>query len=108
MNQINNIEKALIPFKKIVMICSHCGDQFKSSQTIGAVERIKSELKTCVKERLEKGEVRGITTSCLSICPENKIAIAILAPQQSTRFEGLIVDPEISKEQLFDQILINL
>ncbi len=107
MNNIKCTQKAEVPFKKIVMICSHCGEQFKSSNGIGAVERIKSELKTCIKEKMSNGEVRVVTTSCLSLCPENKIAVVVSDPHQTINFKGLTIDPEISKEQLFDQIFIN-
>jgi predicted metal-binding protein len=103
----SGVEKTEIPFKKIVMICSHCGDQFNSNQSMGTVERIKNELKSCVKEKMAQGEVRVITTSCLSMCPANKIAIAVAGLGQTTPFVGLAVDPYIAKEELFDQLFVS-
>ncbi len=82
----------------VVMICSTCGKQFENSKLADSPERIKKELKSLTKERLGKA-VRVITTSCLNICPKDKIAIV---KGSKSKFEAINVDPEIPAEQIFE------
>jgi predicted metal-binding protein len=56
----------------LVLICEKCGHNRYTS-----VKDLKSELKHAVKSRHEKGAVRVLLTSCMSICPKDGIAVAV-------------------------------
>lgn len=87
----------------VVMICTKCGAQFQDSKSKDAPERIKAELKSIAKSELGP-RVRVITTSCLNICPEGKIAIAVASTKDSNVFKGYSVAPESKGEELFEKI----
>lgn len=90
----------------VVMVCTKCGNQFQDSTLQDSPERIKSELKTKAKSELGK-KVRVITTSCLNICPDGKIAIAKASIKGSSVFSAYAVDPNSLADELFDNILKN-
>jgi predicted metal-binding protein len=98
------IEKTEVGWSKsVVMICQRCGEQFQSSFDKVSPERIKSELKSSVKAKNLGDEVRVITTSCLNMCPKERIAIAIA--EEGRHFVGLSVDNKTSGDELFDQLI---
>ena len=66
--------------ESVVMVCKSCDDQ---------AERIKTELKEMAKSEFGK-KVRVITTSCLGICPEKKIAISIASKKSSEVFSDIL------------------
>jgi predicted metal-binding protein len=101
------IESAEVEWSEaVVMICTKCGKQFQSAHNQEAPERIKSDLKSIAKAELGKGSVRVVTSSCLNICPVDKIAIAVASKNAPGTFKGYIVDPEISGEELFKKIFL--
>ncbi len=80
---------------KVVMICKRCGD---------SAERMKGELKDIAKSELGSS-VRVITTTCLNMCPDNKIAIVVASKNDNNVFKGYTVDPDVSGRELFNNIL---
>ncbi len=97
-NSKSDIEQAEIGWSDgLVMVCNRCCDG-------ESAERIKSELKAKSKEELGK-KVRVITTSCLGICPENKIAIVKASKNSSETFEGYSVSADSTVDELFNKIL---
>lgn len=106
MGHDKNIEEINVGWSEtVVMVCTRCGEQFRSQDDQESPERIKKDLKSVSKEKLGKTNVRVITTSCLNICPENKIGIAVASKNEPGVFKAYAVDPEISGEDLFDEIL---
>jgi predicted metal-binding protein len=105
MNQETKIENTEVGWEEtVVMICSQCGAQFSDSQSLESPARIKSELKTKAKSELGK-KVRVITTSCLNICPVDKIAITVASTKEPGVFKAYAVDPRTSGEELYNKIL---
>lgn len=100
----SKIENALVGWSdSLIMVCTKCGNQFNNSSGTEAPDRIKSELK--IKTKQEFGEaIRVISTSCLNICPKNKIAIAVARKKTDKVFEAFAVDPDIACEELFEKI----
>jgi predicted metal-binding protein len=88
----------------LVMICDKCGKQFADTHSINSPERIKSELKAKAKENLGS-KVRVITTSCLNICPANKIAIVIATKKNSEVFTSYAVVPAASVDEIYSKVV---
>lgn len=106
MSSNKKIEKIEVGWSDtVVMICTKCGTQFQKAHDQEAPERIKSDLKTIAKEQLSKGSVRIITTSCLNICPVDKIAVVVASKTPSEVFSAYSVDPEVNATELFNKIL---
>jgi predicted metal-binding protein len=101
-NKIQNIEVGWS--ESVIMICTKCAKQFDSIESQDSVERIKGELKNITKRELDNGTVRVITTSCLNICPVNKIAIATACSNKVQVFDGFAVDTCISGQEIFDHL----
>jgi predicted metal-binding protein len=87
----------------VVMVCTKCGKQFNDSKLIESPERIKSDLKARTKSEMGR-QVRVITTSCLNICPVDKIAVAVASNTGGPVFKAYEVDPNISGDELFKTI----
>ena len=90
----------------LVMVCSKCGQQFNDPIEKEFPEKIKAELKTRSKSELGRA-VRVITTSCLNICPVNKIAVVVASQNIPEVFQGISVDlkyPNIPEAKLFDDL----
>lgn len=77
----------------VVMVCDSCGKE---------ALRIKAELKNKIKEETSKS-VRVITTSCLNICPENKIAITVVN-KTNHAFNAFSIGQDINATELYNQI----
>lgn len=105
MSQNKKIENSEVGWDEtVVMICTKCGIQFQATKDQEAPERIKSDLKAIAKAKLGKGAVRVITTSCLNICPVDKIAIAVASKTRPEVFSAQVVGPEVDALELFDKI----
>lgn len=87
----------------VVMICTKCGKQIHNSADQESPERLKSELKSKTKAEFGKS-VRVINSSCLNICPVDKVAIAVASRKDPGVFKGYIVDPKTSGEELMETI----
>jgi hypothetical protein len=92
--------------ERVVMICSRCGEQFKSTLDKNSPEKIKSDLKNWAKANLPQGSTRVITTSCLNICPENKIAITICDKSRPHIFDSVAVAPDIDVSDLAKSLIV--
>ena len=98
------IEKADVGWSEsVVMICTKCGKQFDKDRHKESPDRIKSELK--LKSRSELGpSVRVITTSCLNICPVDKIAIVKASNGDAGVFTAITVGPDESVDNIFNEL----
>jgi predicted metal-binding protein len=92
--------------RAMVFICEKCGRR-KDSDEKNASHRLASKLKRACKRRFERGEVRVALTSCMDVCPEDRITVLIqfISGVRATRFrQADIKDVEGASERLL-QIL---
>jgi hypothetical protein len=59
----------------LILVCEKCG---KRSGDDNPSRELVSRLKKNSRELFDKGEIRAALTSCLDICPENRISVAIV------------------------------
>lgn len=105
MSENGDIEKALPGWEEaVVMVCSNCGKKLANETLKESPERIKSELKAVVKANFGK-KIRVVTSSCLNICPEEKIAIVVASKIGPDVFKSFVVKPTISSEELYKKII---
>ena len=100
------IEPAEVPWSHaVVMICEKCArrsddDKFSSD--------LKSELKAKLKDEGYSKQVRVITTSCLNVCPKNRVAVAV-ASNQKVAFQAYAIKLKPNSAlDLYAEILGNL
>lgn len=107
MNKVTNLENVNSGWtERVVMICSRCGEQFNSTIDKNSPEKIKTDLKIWAKANLPQGTTRVITTSCLNICPENKIAITICDKSRPLVFDSVAVGPDIEVSDLAQSLIV--
>jgi len=68
--------------KALILVCEKCGKRLKSDEDDNPSRLLVSRLKKRSKKLFEKGEVRAVATSCMDICPDDQVSVAI------TTFEG--------------------
>jgi predicted metal-binding protein len=86
----------------MVFICEKCGKRIGQSGK-NASHRLASHFKHEVKREFDKGDVRIVLTTCMDICPEDRVTVAIApnAPGIAPTFLVADVDDiEASSEAL--------
>jgi predicted metal-binding protein len=78
-NSKNKLTSVSSPVTRaLVMICDKCGRKLEESEEKNPSRVIQKRLKQEFKEVYGKGAARAVTTSCLDICPEDRIAVGIV------------------------------
>jgi len=60
----------------MVSICEKCGKRTGGSGK-NVSHRLASHFKRRVKREFAKGDIRIVLTTCMDICPDNRVAVAI-------------------------------
>jgi NADH:ubiquinone oxidoreductase subunit E len=98
---VSNIESADIPWSEaVVMVCTKCSRKIVGDESLA--DSIKKTLKHSFKEAGFGKNVRSVTSSCLDICPKDRVAIAIVRRHAGTR--AITVDPKIDDQSLFTEV----
>lgn len=100
MNNIKIENAEVVWDSAVVMICNDCGQQFSENKLKEAPARIKNELKDKTKSEMGKS-VKVVMTSCLSVCPENKIAMAVASKKDPAVFRAYTINPNSSGEEFY-------
>lgn len=61
----------------MVLVCEKCGKRIGDDKNRS--HRLASHIKKAAKRRLAKGDLRIVITSCMKVCPDDRIA-ACIAP----------------------------
>lgn len=61
----------------LILICEKCGRKLAGEDGANLAVEFQKELKGEIMSRLGKGVVRAVATSCLDVCPQSQIAMAI-------------------------------
>ena len=80
--------------RALVLVCEKCGKRLDSDDK-NPSRQLVSRLKKLAKKQFGKGEVRALTTSCMDICPDDAVSVAVTTlrgPQSGTRF--YVASPE--------------
>lgn len=62
----------------LILICDKCGKRMKADFAANPSRELVARLGKACKEVFEKGAVRAALTSCLDICPDSRISVAIV------------------------------
>jgi predicted metal-binding protein len=94
--------------KSLVLVCEKCGKRLDSDRDENPSRLLVSRLKKAAKKRYGKGAVRALATSCMDICPDDQVSVAITTlhgPKAGTRFFTLELDDiEAASEQILDAL----
>jgi len=75
----------------MVSICEKCGKRAGGSGK-NVSHRLASHFKRLVKRTFVKGEIRIVLTSCMDICPDDSVAVAITPTTSGVTPSFLLVD----------------
>ena len=62
----------------LILICDKCGKRLEADYDENPSRELVARLKKASKDAFGKREVRAALTSCLDICPDNRISVAIV------------------------------
>ena len=88
----------------LVLICSKCGRKLESDVGEDLSEKIKSDLKSRIKEEDLKDRIRVSTSSCMDICPKDRIAITVAKRAGQPAIESFSVSPDASPSEIWEKI----
>ena len=74
MSRVTNAQPPVT--RAMVFICEKCGRRAESDGK-NPSHRLASKLKRATKRRFERGEIRIALTTCLDLCPDDRIAVMI-------------------------------
>jgi predicted metal-binding protein len=91
----------------LILVCDKCGKRMKADYDENPSRELVSRLKKGSRDVFDKGEIRAALTSCLDICPEDRISVAIVptgAGSGATRyFTVKASDIEDTSEKILKQ-----
>lgn len=76
-----------------VLVCEKCGKKQRDSGK-NPSHQLASKLKRLGKQKFDKGDLRVVLTSCLDLCPDERIAVALVPTQHDKAAVFLEVDTE--------------
>lgn len=89
----------------LVMVCSKC---FKRRGGSGGELKSEDDLKGYLKSEFKhggyKGKVRVVVSTCLDICPDDKLAVAVARRHTQPALKTLVVDFETKPEELYKEL----
>lgn len=88
----------------LVVICSKCGKKLASKENEDPSEELKGELKSRVKEEGLKHQLRVVTSSCMDLCPKDRIAVAVIRRDGRPAVDTFSVTLETSRDALWKKI----
>jgi predicted metal-binding protein len=62
----------------LILVCEKCGKRLEKDHDENPSRKLVSRLKKSSRDLFGKGEVRAVLTSCLDICPENRISVVVI------------------------------
>jgi predicted metal-binding protein len=89
----------------LILVCEKCGKRLDSDADENPSRRLVSRLKKLAKKRFGRGEIRAVATSCMDVCPDDRVCVALITFRRnasSTRFFTVSVEDE---EETSHQIL---
>ena len=98
---MSQIENADIPWSDaVVMVCTKCSRKIVGNEDLA--DQMKKTLKSAFKENGLGKRVRSVTSSCLDICPKDRVAIAVMRRNAGTK--AVTVEEKISDRDLYDEV----
>lgn len=80
------LEPAEAPVRQaLVLVCEKCGKKMQDGDE-NPSKNLQSALKSHFKSNVGKREVRPLLSSCFDLCPNKKIAVALVPLGGPTRF----------------------
>jgi predicted metal-binding protein len=79
----------------LVLVCEKCGKRLDTESDKNPSRRLVSRLKKMAKKSFDRGEIRAVATSCMDLCPEGEVSVAIVSVRHArpdTRFFTVGVD----------------
>jgi predicted metal-binding protein len=92
----------------LILVCSQCAyEQPANSYRIDRGSTASEELQNWLKSRLKSeglwSKFRVVSTSCLGVCPKERIAV-IVASNAGGTSQCLIINPQSDREHLYSYI----
>jgi predicted metal-binding protein len=92
----------------LILVCEKCGKRMDSDFDENPSRRLVSRLKKLAKKRFGRGEVRAVLTSCMDICPDDRVSVALVTfrgAASNTRFFAVKVDdPEETSQRVLREV----
>ena len=98
---VSDIESSDVPWTEaVVLVCTKCSRKIAGDESLA--DALKKTLKLAFKDAGFGKNVRSVTSSCLDICPKDRVAIAVAKRRADTR--AITVDPKIDDVALFTEV----
>lgn len=96
--------------RALILVCEKCGKRLDSDSEKNPSRRLVSRLKKMAKKSFGRGEIRAVATSCMDVCPEGEVSVALVGPglrgaHADTRFFTVAVDdPDETAREILETL----
>jgi predicted metal-binding protein len=84
----------------LVLVCEKCGKKLARKSGDNPAIEMKDWMKKQLRDRDLWGRTRVVTTSCLDVCPEGRVAVAFVSDRKDLEATVEIVDPETERDRV--------
>ncbi|WP_414545788.1 hypothetical protein [Nostoc sp. CCY0012] len=91
------------PQASLVFVCSQCAPELPH-KGLTASEELQNWLKSRLKFDGLWGEFRVVSTSCLGVCPQRRVAVVLGSNAGGGKIRCLIIDPQSDRQLLYSRI----
>lgn len=91
----------------LVLVCEKCGKKIADKTgTTNPATTLKDWLKKELISRSLWGTSRVVVSSCLDICPENKVAVAYLSDRPDLPAHAETIDPASERDRVLETLIV--
>lgn len=91
--------------ENLVLVCEKCGTKLEKPGSENPSRELKDWLKKQLLTKSLWGANRVVTSSCLDICPEGKVAVAFVSDHRERATFVDIVDPKTERDRVLHTVL---
>lgn len=84
----------------LILVCEKCGKKLEQPGKPNPSHELKNWLKKSLLDRSLWGANRVVTSSCLDVCPEGKVAVAFVSDRPDFESTVEIFDPVTQRDRI--------
>jgi predicted metal-binding protein len=103
------IEHANVPWSDaLILVCTKCSKKIRDQrgpESPDLTESLKNSIKAHLRSANLAKQIRIVTSSCLDVCPENRLTVAVATEKSKPTFKTFTIDPDLSPTEVLKEVM---